>query len=303
MLSLKWFVKWLYFRLFSFIKFIIRVVKYKLSSPKRINFYSCLDIYFLLFKPSGFTTELKKGKLKFKNSFKVFLHFFWKLNYMYSWGGKYEWFILSNIFNLLEIKNRNSSDFYSYWYSFSKKRNFNIVVNLNSQFLLLNTTVKFSFHKFYNFIIKFKPSNFLFFLSSKPLNNLNINFIRKSKIFNKGRYSRNRQYYRTGVYWCLYVNIILVIGLYFWFYRFLINFSYLWWLLFFFLLSFVLPKFFNLYNPLFLKNYFKNELNWLVKIIFCLVQIFNLENLEILINDIFLTRMINGKLFFFYLNN
>jgi hypothetical protein len=29
---------------------------------------------------------------------------------------------------------------------------------------------------------------------------LNINFLRKNKIFNKGRYSRNRQNYRTGVY-------------------------------------------------------------------------------------------------------
>ena len=29
---------------------------------------------------------------------------------------------------------------------------------------------------------------------------INILFLRKTKIFNKGRYSRNRQLYRTGVY-------------------------------------------------------------------------------------------------------
>jgi hypothetical protein len=50
--------------------------------------------------------------------------------------------------------------------------------------------------------------------------------IRKFKVFNKGRYSRTRQLYRTGVYWCLLLNIILVVGLYFWFYRFMFNFGY-----------------------------------------------------------------------------
>jgi hypothetical protein len=42
-------------------------------------------------------------------------------------------------------------------------------------------------------------------------------FIRKTKSFNKSSYSRNRQLYRTGVYWCLWLNIILVYGLYFFF--------------------------------------------------------------------------------------
>lgn len=54
-------------------------------------------------------------------------------------------------------------------------------------------------------------------------------YIRKNRIFNKGRYSRNRQLYRTGVYWCLWLNIILVYGLYFLFYRFTFNFGYFWW--------------------------------------------------------------------------
>lgn len=54
------------------------------------------------------------------------------------------------------------------------------------------------------------------------------NFIlRKSKCFNKSRYSRNRQYYRTGVYWCLWLNIILVLGLYYSFYRFSFKFNYI----------------------------------------------------------------------------
>jgi hypothetical protein len=40
-------------------------------------------------------------------------------------------------------------------------------------------------------------------------------FLRKELIFSKGRYSRNRQVYRTGVYWCLYINILAVVALYY----------------------------------------------------------------------------------------
>lgn len=53
-------------------------------------------------------------------------------------------------------------------------------------------------------------------------------FLRATKQFNKGRYSRNRQLYRTGVYWCIWLNIILVYGLYFYFYRFTFSFGYFW---------------------------------------------------------------------------
>ena len=52
-------------------------------------------------------------------------------------------------------------------------------------------------------------------------------FLRFSNIYNKGRYSRNRQTYRTGVYLCLWLTVLSVIGLYYYFYVFLIKFSYL----------------------------------------------------------------------------
>ena len=51
--------------------------------------------------------------------------------------------------------------------------------------------------------------------------------LRKTKSFNKSRYSRNRQYYRTGVYWCLWLNIILVFALYYVFYKYTFKFSYI----------------------------------------------------------------------------
>lgn len=65
------------------------------------------------------------------------------------------------------------------------------------------------------------------------LNNINnfkqerVNYVlRKTKSFNKSRYSRNRQYYRTGVFMCLWANIILVLGSYYLFFRLTLKFTY-----------------------------------------------------------------------------
>lgn len=98
-----------------------------------------------------------------------------------------------------------------------------------------------------NLVIKFQPSDISKLISSALLNDLNINFLRKNKVFNKGRYSRNRQNYRTGVYWSIYVNIIAVVGLYFWFYRFNINFGYLWPLFFLFIFTVFWSRWFSLF--------------------------------------------------------
>jgi len=68
-----------------------------------------------------------------------------------------------------------------------------------------NTNIKF-LYKINSFLKNILPNTF---------KDVNIQFLRKFRVFNKGRYSRNRQFYRTGVYWCLYVNIIAVIGLHF----------------------------------------------------------------------------------------
>lgn len=77
-----------------------------------------------------------------------------------------------------------------------------------------------------------------------------IYYIRKHSLFNKGRYSRNRQIYRTGAYWSIWVNIIAVYGFYFWFYRLTMNFGYLWWALYIFFFSFFFLTAFryNLFN-------------------------------------------------------
>ena len=102
---------------------------------------------------------------------------------------------------------------------------------------------------------------------------IEFHFLRKNKVFNKGRYSRCRQNYRTGVYLCMYLSIISIFGLYFWFLKFSFNFSYLWWFFILFVGSFFLPKTikYRLYTPQGLFKSFSATLNWvyfLVKSVF-----------------------------------
>jgi hypothetical protein len=61
-----------------------------------------------------------------------------------------------------------------------------------------------------------------------PAKQNTILYLRAAKHFNKGRYSRNRQLYRTGVYWCIWLNVVIVYGLHFYFYRVVFSFGYLW---------------------------------------------------------------------------
>lgn len=103
-----------------------------------------------------------------------------------------------------------------------------ILPNLKLLIIFLKTSkiiLQPSFKEFYKIVypIKYKPTDTSYLLNSKKSSIL---FLRKNKIFNKGRYSRNRQLYRTGVYWCLWLNIINVFGLYYYFYRFVFNFGY-----------------------------------------------------------------------------
>ena len=57
----------------------------------------------------------------------------------------------------------------------------------------------------------------------KKINNF---FSRKMRIFNKNRYSRNRQIVRNIFYFGLYINIAIIYTVYSIFYGFVINLSY-----------------------------------------------------------------------------
>lgn len=97
-----------------------------------------------------------------------------------------------------------------------------------------------------------KRSNFVFF------------YLRKNKIFNKGRYSRNRQTYRTGFYWCLWINIFAIYGLHFAFYRFTFTFGYLWLFFIIFVGSFIFSRMlkYNFHNYNYVFSEINNFFNW-----------------------------------------
>jgi len=102
-----------------------------------------------------------------------------------------------------------------------------------------------------NYRVNYSGTSLGKYINNNSLEGMSVYFLRKTRTFNKGRYSRNRQNYRTGVYWCLYINIMVLFGLYFYFYRFTLNFGYLWWLFFSLVASFFVPRMvkFRLYDP------------------------------------------------------
>lgn len=90
--------------------------------------------------------------------------------------------------------------------------------------------------------IKVLDSFFLKKKEANALNNENLKisfdfffFFRKNNLYNKGKFSRNRQTYRTGVFLCIWLTVLTVIGMYFYFLMLSIKFTYL----FFFFLAFI----------------------------------------------------------------
>ena len=94
-------------------------------------------------------------------------------------------------------------------------------------------------------------------------------YLRKNKVYNKGRYSRCRQNFRTGVYMCMYLSIVSIFGLYYWFYKFSFNFTYLWWLFIVFVGSFFTPKIlkYRFYEPKVLLLSILGFIKWLLLLI------------------------------------
>lgn len=116
---------------------------------------------------------------------------------------------------------------------------------------------------------KFSSTSLNKFLNVEQLNVFEFQFLRKNKVYNKGRYSRCRQNYRTGVYMCMYLSVCSIFGLYYWFYKFTFNFTYLWWFFIAFFGSFFLPKIvkYRFYEPTTLINKFFDFFRWLSALI------------------------------------
>lgn len=144
------------------------------------------------------------------------------------------------------------------------------LINFKNDFFLNNYPVKINTN-FKQFLTYFWPTRVVNNGFSKFFDlNLNKNnilfFIRKNKIFNKGRYSRNRQLYRTGVYMCLWINVIFVYFYIFAFYRFTFNFGFFWFGIGLFILSMTFARAakYRFYNPTNFLNEFKKLVEWLV---------------------------------------
>ena len=231
---------------------------------KLYNFYFTNENYFNKFFKQfnlGFNSNFlylyflyyisKKNKLIKVGDFVFFFYitYFLNKNFLIKTFKSYialDFFSKSN--SLVNLVN-NVSDRYEY---FNIKLNKN---NVNYANLPVNLFLNLSSNYINSLFIKFSSTSIVKYINNNT--DYSIYFLRKNKSFNKGRYSRNRQNYRTGVYWCLYVNIIALFGLYFLFYRFTFNFGYLWWLFYCLPASFIIPQAirFKLYIPsVFYKN-------------------------------------------------
>jgi len=159
---------------------------FKLNLNKKPDFFDCSDSFFL-------------------ENFVFFKKFYSYCNNF----SRFFFFSNKNIFNKFFFSNKN----YNFFFKLNNKK-YNFLNNLLSK--NNNNT---------NFLVSIKPD-----LVSKDIFDKNyfnsFFFLRKTKIFNKGRYSRNRQLYKTGVYFCLYINILAIYAIYFLFYRFTFNFGY-----------------------------------------------------------------------------
>lgn len=183
--------------------------------------------------------------------------------------------------NFYKFFNKNINNFYKFF--FCKYVYF-------LKFILKYNKVFFKKYNFNNLIksvyyIKYNNSSVNKFIELNKLNNYNFFFLRKTRIFNKSRYSRNRQLYRTGVYWCLWLNIIIVYGLYFIFYHFTFNFSYIWWFCLILFYSMIFSKilkykFYKFYNII---SEYKYLIKWYICMLFKLFEYF-----DFFINSFFL---------------
>jgi len=150
--------------------------------------------------------------------------------------------------------------YYKVWFTFISNLDGKKTYLISFKNFLKNNPVSYN-NKFVEFFKYYWPAKlqndtFTKFIEVGVNKNNVVFFLRKNKIFNKGRYSRNRQIYRTGVYMCLWINIIFVYFYIFSFYRFAFNFGYMWVGIGLFIISMVLGRGakYRLYN-------FKNFLN------------------------------------------
>ncbi len=75
-----------------------------------------------------------------------------------------------------------------------------------------------------------------------------LNFVRKVKIFNKSRYSRNRQNVRITFYFSIYFNILIIYTVFSLFYNLALFLTYNWWFYLTFILYFLVSNVIKIYK-------------------------------------------------------
>lgn len=80
--------------------------------------------------------------------------------------------------------------------------------------------------------------------------NILINYARKVRIFNKSRYSRNRQNVRVTFYFALYFNILIIYAVFSVFYNIAFFLTYNWWFYFIFISFFFIANLTRILNKL-----------------------------------------------------
>lgn len=315
-----------FFKNISFADFIILQAFFlkKYFNFLNINFYKNTNINNFI-KLNFLFFYFNKNALNFKN-YKLNLNYYndWYL-YLFNNFNKFEKInINSNDLNKLKIKKlnyiKNTIKLYSNSYKFNslnffKKNNFfnnlsnyvnfNFVDLKSSFFKKINFNNNFFKNIYISLPIRFSNSSVNKYINFSNIPNYSFFYLRKNKIFNKGRYSRNRQLYRTGVYWCLWLNIMIVYGLYFLFYRFSFNFGYLWFGLAILIFSTIFSKVFKykFYNIFFLINEFFKLYVWfnlIFKNFLINLKIF-LKNFKFKNNlNLIVFNQFNYILYFFY---
>jgi hypothetical protein len=209
-----------------------------LNKKENFNFYSLnvLNKQFKFFKKNNFLEFLLIQKFFFKKYFNLYSSYFYN-NYSCYNNIKLIFFYLyiyKNTKNKINIFNLNVfSDWYKYNFNlnfvtknYNKKYNYNLLY-LKNLFFKYNKLFLKNFNQNYkniyflklfskdikikinngwstflkkHYLIKFTDSSISKYINIDLVKSYKVNFIRKNRIFNKGRYSRNRQLYRTGVY-------------------------------------------------------------------------------------------------------
>ena len=264
-----------------------------------------LNFLFLLFNKNNFSNKNYKFNLNFYSDWYLFLfnnfNKFEKIKFDKTELNKlkkerFDYIVktvklYTKAYKFIEINLFKKNNFYNNLYCYI---NFNFNNIKNSFFKKINFNKTYFKNIYNNLPIRFSNTSINKYINFYNLPNYSFFYLRKNKIFNKSRYSRNRQLYRTGVYWCLWLNIMIVYGLYFFFYRFTFNFGYLWFgvaiSIFSTIFSRILKyKFYNIYN---LFNEFLKLFTW-----FNLIFKNFLLNFNFFLNNLYSSNKINLLIF------